>query len=79
MAKTNIQKKKIAENLLLWQLRSQEAKFKLITENLSQHQVHNGTFTGSNIEDLINVTAEIKQLAVELELFVDANYGKESV
>jgi len=78
MTKSKAQIKKINENLILWKLRASENRLKGIHEVMLAHNAKHGTFTGSNIEDLINVTAELKQLAIELELFVKANYRKET-
>ena len=68
---------KIHENMLLTDLRASKTGLSRLSETLAKHHSQYGTFIGSNIEDLINVTAEIKQLAVELEMFVNVNYGKE--
>ena len=72
-----MQVSKLNENVILLNLQKRKTELGQLSEKVAQHHATRGHFTGSNIEELINVTAEIKQLAVEFELFVKINYGKE--
>jgi len=66
-----------AENYLISKLQDTEHNLKVITESIMVHKTFNHDFSESNIETIREQLAEIKQRAIELELFIDVNCGKE--
>ena len=65
-----------AQKYLLKKLGEVEFELSSASEGLANYYTIIGLFEGNSLEELRKSAAEIKQLAIEMELFINSYYGK---
>jgi hypothetical protein len=65
-----------AQKYILKKLDKIEFQLQSTSEGLNNYHKLVGLFEGNSLEELRKSAADIKQLAVEMELFINSYYGK---
>ena len=65
-----------AQKYLLKKLGKVEFELSTASEGLANYHKLVGLFEGNSLEELRKSAADIKQLAIEMELFINSYYGK---
>jgi len=65
-----------AQKYIIQKLDKVEFELQSVSEGLANYHKLEGLFEGNSLEELRKSAADIKQLAIEMELFINSYYGK---